>query len=423
MATYNGVSVTPKKNSKGKQMRGVWLIVVSCGFDANGKRIRKKETFHGTRTDANTRGEEIKRALEHGIWVNADKVTFAEYAAEWHKERVSSGEIALATLDNEEYKIERLSEVLGGYVLKDIKPRLIEDAYRQIKRSPRIGSKPLSGTTMNGIHRLMHQILKDAVRDGLVIVNVCDSVKAPKKDTEEKAFLNPSEAARLSDTVNECLKAEYSSMNAKEKRMDDRGKRFTRTVVRGTSRTGNLIAVRLGLYAGMRKEETLGLRWCDVEKDCTALNVNQVFTRQGVVSAPKTKKSKRTILLDKDTARILKDWRAAQFVALRSLGVADFKNIPVCCTDAATYCIHSNFDRWLKGWTEEHGFEGLTYHQLRHTHASLMMDNPEITVKQVQTRLGHSLAATTLDIYTHAIKDSGQRAADAFAEMLRGKSA
>ena len=55
------------------------------------------------------------------------------------------------------------------------------------------------------------------------------------------------------------------------------------------------------------------------------------------------------------------------------------------------------------------GLEGLRFHDLRHTHASLMLSEG-VHLKVVSERLGHSSIAITGDIYSH-VQPSVQREA------------
>jgi integrase len=64
------------------------------------------------------------------------------------------------------------------------------------------------------------------------------------------------------------------------------------------------------------------------------------------------------------------------------------------------------------------GLEGIRMHDLRHTHATLMMKqgvNPKI----VQERLGHSSFAVTMDVYSHVVPGLQEAAALGFDQGVR----
>jgi hypothetical protein len=67
-------------------------------------------------------------------------------------------------------------------------------------------------------------------------------------------------------------------------------------------------------------------------------------------------------------------------------------------------------------------YEGLKFHELRHTQATLLLAHGE-DVKTVQARLGHSKASTTLDMYAHAIPEKDKEAAQLIGDLLNGKQA
>lgn len=424
MGYGNGISVTPRKDSHGEIIRGKWFVQVSLGFDGKGGRIRKSCVVSGTKAEAFKRGEQLKREFDMGIDPNADKITFAQFAKKWHANRVEAGELRSRALEREASRIKRLCGELGNYQLKQITPSAIEAAYSAIKTHPKDPGRtePLSGTTMNGIHRLLSQIMKAAVNNDFILRNPCERVKAPKKDTKEKEYLSQEEAARLTATLNQSEKVAYSQLQEKENRMHAAGKRYSRSSVYGIKELSCLMAVRLALTTGARGSEVFGLAWENVAADCSSIEIKQTLTVQGKIEPPKTEKSNRAISLDKVTARHLKRWRDVQGALLRTLGIKNLAAAPVCCSNTGSWFRRMNFIHWLHAWNEKNGFS-FTMHTLRHTHATLLLGEPGITVKQVQKRLGHSSATTTWDTYGHFIEDKDDEAAEVFGAILSAKTA
>ena len=87
---------------------------------------------------------------------------------------------------------------------------------------------------------------------------------------------------------------------------------------------------------------------------------------------------------------------------------------PVVANTVGDHANPGDFTMWWIGVREEAGFPRLRFHDLRHTQATLLIGNG-VDIKTVQGRLGHSKAATTLDIYAGALPENDRKA----AELLR----
>lgn len=67
----------------------------------------------------------------------------------------------------------------------------------------------------------------------------------------------------------------------------------------------------------------------------------------------------------------------------------------MCCSDTGELCRIDNFEHWWSKRLTEHGFDGLKFHELRHTQATMLL-GAGVDVKTVQTRLGHASRSITL---------------------------
>lgn len=94
----------------------------------------------------------------------------------------------------------------------------------------------------------------------------------------------------------------------------------------------------------------------------------------------------------------------------------------MCCSGTGGRIRIDNFSHWWGIWRREHGFDGLKFHELRHTQAMLLLANG-VDVKTAQAGLGHTSASITLDWYAHAIPQNDHAAAAMLGSLLGGTGA
>lgn len=408
-----GKSYNPKK----------FRVRVACGWNVLKKRYDyKQKIVNGTKADAVRVRDQFRKERDSGLSFNAASMTFEEFSNDWLKRRIESGEYTKRTLADDALRIRGLNNVIGGIKVKDITAAIAEDALRYIKAHPqsvrKSRVKTLSGTSMHKYYVSLNQIMKAAVKRDLILRNPCDRIDPPKNDTtEHRQPLNAEEAARFLYQLDKAEAKEYEVLAGKEQRQEERGNRVERTAVRGVSHLSMIMAVRLCAASGSRIGETLALEWRNVSKDCSKIEIVQAMDLGLTTKEPKSDSGIRNITLDESTAAHLKKWRRIQGAALRTLGITNTESIPVCCTDIGGYINYANFSRWFRPWREKNGFPGLKPHELRHTHATLLIGNG-VDIKTVQTRLGHSKASTTIDLYTHAIPKNDEIAASLFGQLM-----
>jgi integrase len=177
------------------------------------------------------------------------------------------------------------------------------------------------------------------------------------------------------------------------------------------------MAVLLALASGCRRGEVLGLSWGNVDLSASTVKITQQITHDGGLSVPKTKQSKRTITLDTGTVKRLKAWKVKQAEFLLSLGIGQGKATPVISNEIGGWQEPNGFSRWWRQFCASNGFEGLKFHALRHTHATLLISR-NVDIKTVQGRLGHTKAGTTLDIYASIMPAKDKEAARVVGSIL-----
>jgi integrase len=138
--------------------------------------------------------------------------------------------------------------------------------------------------------------------------------------------------------------------------------------------------IRFALNTGLRTGEIFTLRWSDVDFEKSILNV----------FAPKTQKT-RAVPINSEARKVLEAWalgRKSEFV---------FYNLE---TGKPLVDLKSGFGRACR----KAGIDGVSWHTLRHTFASRLV-NRGVDIVTVQQLLGHSAITVTMR-YTHTNLDS-----------------
>ena len=171
----------------------------------------------------------------------------------------------------------------------------------------------------------------------------------------------------------------------------------------------------------MRQGELLGLKWNDIDFGTSALQVQrQVTKKKGggfIFSQPKTKSGVRRIDLGEGTIAILKEHRQNQFAEMLVAGKNWEENDLVFPSTIGTVQDRDNLRRHYKTLLKKAGLPEIRFHDLRHTAASLMLNN-NIPVIVVSKRLGHAQPSITLDVYGHLIPTKQQEVASLMDELL-----
>ena len=176
-------------------------------------------------------------------------------------------------------------------------------------------------------------------------------------------------------------------------------------------------------YTGVRKSEALALQWKDFNFKNNTVKISKTIyydarLKQVIVQEPKTKSSNRVLDLDPKTVSIMQSWRADQQKRFIKIGinVMNAKQYVFTQEKSNRLLVPNSVNDWLKWIYKKYPQKKITVHGFRHTHASLLFE-AGATIKEVQERLGHSNSKTTLDIYTHVVKEKKKETALKFADF------
>ena len=167
----------------------------------------------------------------------------------------------------------------------------------------------------------------------------------------------------------------------------------------------------LAISTGAREGELLGLKWQNINWETNSISIVQQVkwsTRKRfgdknfMFAAPKTRKAIRHIKIGPDTIQRLRE-QEEKVRMLKQLKGADWQEHDlVFPSSTGTPIEPTNLNRRFKKLLKNASLPQYRFHELRHTHASLLLlqgTHPQI----VSERLGHSDIATTLRLYSHVI--------------------
>jgi integrase len=173
---------------------------------------------------------------------------------------------------------------------------------------------------------------------------------------------------------------------------------------------------------GMRRGECLGLRWSDVDVAASRVSISQtvIMVHHDIrVGSPKTSRGRRTVELDPETVAALREHRKRQ-AGERLLMGAGFTDHGLVFGMPDGRPLHpERFSRTFSRQTAHAGLPPIRLHDLRHTWATLALQNG-VHPKIVQERLGHANVSITLDVYSHVSEGLHSDAASRVASMIFG---
>jgi len=378
-----------------------WQIVFSLGKDPiTGKYRQATRTVQGNKSQAYKAREEFRHEIESGLKVDADKVTFGEYARLWQEQREASGSLAVSTTERDKCSLKHLYKYLQEVALRDIDTGTVRNLYL------RFSADKMGKVQANRTARVFSQILKQAVNDDIIMRNPCDRVPKPSAPKEKQTssldregFTRLLDALKLSENEEETTKSRPKEC-------------------RYPSRVAHATAARIALGTGMRRGEILGLMWSDVDLEKRFISVTHSLCKvSGELKSTKTTSSVRDIAIDLLTASELARWKVTQAEYLLTLGIAQKPSTPVITNEIGGFIAGDNYGRWWRAFCKRYGFEGLRFHDLRHTHATLLVSSG-LNIKAISKRLGHSKTSTTLDLYAHAQREDDEKAADIIGQIV-----
>ncbi|URZ08936.1 tyrosine-type recombinase/integrase [Clostridium felsineum] len=405
-----------------KRGKNSYRLTVSCGYDKQGKKIRKYKTIDLSHIKPNKQLEEAQKQfvlfeneVKKGLYLDTGKITFEEFIDKWLKD-YAEAELAPKTLLRYKKLLDRIIPALGHIKLNKLQPTHLVEFYNNLRENGiRTDGKSggLSERTILHHHRLISSILTCAVQWQFILNNPASRVKAPKVEKKEARHFDIEQTEYILQLL-ENAPIKYKT------------------------------AIYLDIYGGMRLGELAGLKWSNVDFDNMLIKINhslQHVTGYGTFEkSTKNETSNRIISLPKTVMSLLKEyklWQNGEKSKLGNLWCSEYDYIFTTREGKPIYpgSISSWFHKFIKKHNEtimkdssishddkeKYLLDNVNFHGLRHTSATILI-NQGIDVTTVSKRLGHARTSTTTDIYSHSLQKADRSAADKLEGLFNSKN-
>ncbi|MED0983007.1 tyrosine-type recombinase/integrase [Bacillus paramycoides] len=362
-----------------------WSFTIDIGIDPmTGKRKQKSKSGFKTKKEAQNAAATMITELEKGIYFDDQQLTVLDI---WGKLKpIRKAELKITSYEKDMSLVRLYILPPFGYKkIKSIKPVMIQSYYAELKE------QGLSNGTISNIHRCLRCFFKHAVEWEIIHDNIMNKVKKPREEQGEMKTWSSEECNRFLQYL---------------KRKNNKYYMF----------------FLLAIYTGMRRGELLALTWKDIDFENKRIVVNKslVKTETGLSNAStKTKSSNRSISISPFVVQELLSYYTYKKKELFRWGIHLQEENYIFSGNALHDPLHPDAPhQFLKIHYERAGVPRIRIHDLRHTHATLMLQAGEHP-KIVQDRLGHSSIHMTLDKYSHVTQNMQQQAAENFESVLK----
>ena len=369
------------KGSLRERSPGHWAIIIDVPDPATGKRRRKWHAFRGTKRKAQIECARLISEIGRGSYVERSRMSVAEFVASRINQWAAAGDISPRSTERYRSLVNlQIAPHIGSRPLQKI-TRLDLEAWHSALRGAGLAAR-----TIGQAHRVLGKALSDAERDGLVVRNVCKLQRAPKVPAEEVVIVRDVPA------LTEALKG-----------------------------TRLYVLAMTALFTGMRLGEILALRDGRVDLNRGVIQVREALepTASGIgFKAPKTKAGRRDITLPAVVIETLREHRRELLEQRMRFGLGRLgpDDLLYASLDGSPMKPNTVSVGW-SNFAARIGMPEVTFHALRHTHASQLIASG-VDIVTISKRLGHANPNVTLAIYAHLFATDDSRASAAINNAL-----
>lgn len=309
-----------------------------------------------------------------------NKANYRSVVEQWASERESLQYVQPYTARKAAQKALLFAPWIADMEIDDIKPCLLSEALMQLGSKGGRYKKGLSTATLRAAHLAGAQAVDWAVQRGYATKNPFQRVTRPRANYRQSQFLTQGQANKLARSASRSFNKNLRSGNIMHASFS--------------------LAVCIAVATGLRRGEIFALDWDDFNEKTMRISVSKAIKGDGSLGRPKSVASIRNVAIGEKLCKLLISMRKWQEENLPEKDWA--QNAFIMCDGVSTKASMNSFEHWWRAWADKGGWKGLRFHELRHTHATLLISNGT-DVKTVQMRLGHSSAEVTMSCYAHAL--------------------
>lgn len=369
--------------NKNKQT-GKWDFIFNSGIDPmTGKRKQIRRRGFESKRNALEEMTKLRAEVLENEFQDLTKITYESYMEEWFQERKNTLQKTTFEIHSIYYR-NFIKPKLGQLKVQQIAPIQIQKFINEL-----VNETSYSEHTIHLIFRIVSASLKKAKVLKLIKHNPADGITLPKIKKREMSIWSLKQVNQfISESIN---------IN-----------RLTRCYI------GFLISI----FTGMRQGEILGLRWKDVDFETQTIFVRQTLTQNAEIkSGAKNEASVRSIHIPSKLVDELRTHRKQIWEEKLLLG-SNYHDLDlIICTKSGNPMIPRNFRKEFYNLTEKIGLPKIRFHDLRHTHATILIQQ-NVNVKLISERLGHADIETTLNTYSHTLPDMQKSVSDKLDKII-----
>lgn len=373
---------------------GRYRLRVTVGYNENGNpnRVGKIVEVKSERQLEKELATFIKEVESDG-YVKPEKIRLSDFVEKYWLPYVQQ-HLADNTIETYLGYIEdRFIPILGKKQLSEIKTIQIISIMDNLKRKD--GKEgPLSKETKKKILMSIHSVFFIAKEWHMIKHNPAENIKIGKDERTNVKKITPYDAKELA-VVLECLQKEPLDMQ---------------------------VIILIAIVTGAREGEIAALEEKHVDHNELTLTFEQTIIDKKKVGATLKNSTKtdevKIVGIPEVLLQLIDKHIESKQMDRELLDIDNSLNNRFLFShpDGKPFRVDSYLQRWIR-FVNRHDLRYIRFHDLRHTSATWLLSQG-IDMKVIQERLGHKDIKTTMNIYTHVLKEVDKKAAETFEKLF-----